>query len=113
MELRSADPSCNPYWAFALLIQAGLYGIDHQLTLAAPSDLNLYKAAPEQTASLATLPSTLWQALELAFQSDWLRGCLPSVALEHFLSYKKEEWQQFSMQDDPDAYEYERYFPFI
>ena len=113
MELRSADPACNPYWAFALLIHAGLYGVEHALTLPAPSNLNLYQASSAQIDALPTLPGTLEQALIQAEQSTWLPTCLPAVALEHFLSYKREELQRFSSHEQPEAYEYERYFPFI
>ncbi len=43
-ELRSPDPSVNPYLAFALVIYAGLYGIENGLTLPEPADINLYTA---------------------------------------------------------------------
>lgn len=113
MELRSADPSCNPYWAFALLMHAGLYGVEHHLVLPAPSNQNLYKESSVQEIAIPTLPTTLSQALEQAAQSNWLHSCLPAMALEHFLTYKQQELQRFSRQPDPEAYEYEQYFPFI
>ena len=43
-ELRSPDPTANPYLAFALMIRAGLYGIDRELALPAPANLNLFQA---------------------------------------------------------------------
>lgn len=51
-ELRSADPTANPYIAYALLIYASLYGIQHNLTLPPATDVNLYNASSEALSSL-------------------------------------------------------------
>ena len=46
MELRSADPTANPYIAFALMIRAAMYGIELRLPLPEPADFNLFSADP-------------------------------------------------------------------
>mgnify|MGYP000127436368 FL=1 len=61
-ELRSPDPSCNPYLAFALLIYAGLDGVRAASSLPAPADVNLFTAPEQVTASYRKLPGTLGQA---------------------------------------------------
>jgi glutamine synthetase len=56
MELRSPDPTCNPYLAFALLLEAGMDGIDRHLPLPPAADLELYNACT----ALSRLPSKHW-----------------------------------------------------
>ena len=74
-ELRSPDPSANPYIAYALLIYAGLEGIRTESSLCPPVNVNLFTAGPEVTDSLETLPASLPEALELARpQPPWLPG---------------------------------------
>ena len=77
VELRSADPTANPYLAFALLIYAGLDGIERELPLQGSTDLNLYTAAPELLSALDTLPASLGEAKALAKSSAFLAGVLP------------------------------------
>lgn len=55
-ELRSPDPAMNPYVGFALLIYAGLDGIEQELTPPEPVEANLYTADPSLLASLPALP---------------------------------------------------------
>ena len=71
-ELRSPDPMCNPYLAYALIICAGLDGIRQKMTLPPAQDFNLFAADKEQTASLALLPQTLTEAQTIARESPWV-----------------------------------------
>ena len=82
MELRSADPTANPYLAFTLLIRAALDGIENRLPLPAPSDVNLFKADAEALAQYRKLPSSLKESCELAAQSAFLRKYLPQRVLD-------------------------------
>ncbi len=84
MELRSPDPAANPYIAFALLIRAALYGIDHKLPLPAPADLNLFNADPAQLAKLQRLPQTLVQARGIAKESAFVREALPAAIINAY-----------------------------
>ena len=91
MELRSPDPACNPYLSFALLIEAGLEGIEKELVLPAPTDRNLYSGEQED---LPTLPQSLSEAVELAQESDLVKRVLPEGIRQKYLDLKRKEAQQ-------------------
>ena len=76
-ELRSPDPMANPYLAFALMIEAGLYGIEKQLVLPEPADLNLYQADAGTLSSFRRLPQNLTVARRAAAESDFIRAHIP------------------------------------
>ncbi len=80
-ELRSPDPCANPYLAFALLIYAGLYGIDNRLSLPERADVNLYKASPQIPAGFERLPKSYAEACDAALASDFIRSHIPSDIL--------------------------------
>ena len=80
-ELRSPDPSANPYIAFALMIRAGLYGIQNGLTLPVPVDLNLYRADSAATKDLQTLPISLEEAKAAAKADEWIKTIIPEKIL--------------------------------
>ena len=79
-EVRSPDPACNPYLAFALLIRAGLAGIREQLPLPEPARRNLFR----DPGSHALLPGTLAEAARLAKSSTFLKACLPEELLKAY-----------------------------
>ena len=72
-ELRSPDPLCNPYLAFALLIYAGLEGIKNETELPEVSDVNLYNASGDAVKNLRSLPLNLEEAKEQALSSDFVK----------------------------------------
>ena len=76
-EVRSPDPSANPYIAYSLLIKAGLYGIQNQLELPKPADINLFSADPEILSAYRVLPRSLEEAVECARTSRFIAECLP------------------------------------
>ncbi|MBO4364389.1 MAG: glutamine synthetase [Clostridia bacterium] len=76
-ELRSADPSANPYIAFTLMIRAALYGIENRLTLPAPADFNLYKADEKLLATLEKLPADLKEAKKAAAADGFVADFIP------------------------------------
>ena len=78
-ELRSPDPSANTYLAFALVIYAGLYGIQNKLKPAPSAGLNLYEAADDILAELNHLPKDLKSACAAAASSDFIRAHLPET----------------------------------
>ena len=83
-ELRSPDPLCNPYLAFALLIHAGLDGIRRALPLPAAADINFFTASQQVKERFETLPATLPQARALAAGSPFLAELLPPAVLEYY-----------------------------
>lgn len=76
-ELRSPDPICNPYIAFALIIHAGLYGIAKDMELPPPADVNFYTADRSVTEKYEKLPSTLETAKRAAAESSFTGSILP------------------------------------
>ena len=83
-ELRSPDPSCNPYLAFALLIYAGLDGVRAASSLPAPADANLFTAPEQVTASYRKLPETLDEARQAAHASEFARRYLPESLIAYY-----------------------------
>ena len=81
-ELRSPDPAANTYLAFALMIYAGLYGIQNKLELQDPADINLYKADADTLAKFEQLPENLKSACALANNSDFIKEHIPGAILE-------------------------------
>lgn len=76
-ELRSPDPTTNPYLAYALLIYAGLYGIQNRLELPPAADINFYRAEADMLRQFKTLPNSLDEAKVLAAASELVKKYLP------------------------------------
>ncbi len=83
-ELRSPDPATNPFLAFALMIYAGLYGLEKQLTLLPAANLNLYKADAETLSCFDRLPADLESACRLAADSSFIRTHIPKAVLDSY-----------------------------
>jgi len=80
-ELRSPDPSANPYLAFALIICAALDGVKNKAMLPPPVNENLFTAGAELRDRLQKLPGSLEEAVRAAQSSDFLRQNLPERIL--------------------------------
>jgi len=80
-ELRSADPLCNPYLAYALIIRAGLDGLSKGMVL--PEAADKYVAA-EFKDNYETLPLTLEEAKKIARESDFIKSVLPAEIIEEY-----------------------------
>lgn len=81
LELRSPDPGINPYLAFAMIIRAGLDGVQNDLPCPDPVNVNLYTADPSLTDTLQKLPESLDEAYECAAQSSFVRGIISEKLL--------------------------------
>lgn len=77
IELRSPDPCANPYLAYALIIYAGMDGINNKMKLPTSVDMNMYTAPSEVTSKLKKLPESLSEAIEIAKKSDFIKAVLP------------------------------------
>ena len=110
VELRSPDPSCNPYLTFAVILSAGLEGITHEYQLAEPISENVFSMSSEQRAQagIRQLPEDLWEAIRAAEKSSWLRTTLGDTLFTKFIANKKIEWDRYRSQ--VTSYELERYF---
>ncbi|MBP5173933.1 MAG: glutamine synthetase [Clostridia bacterium] len=80
-ELRSPDPTANPYLAFTLMIRAGLDGIERKLVLCPPSDINLFSAGIDELSAFGRLPGTIDEARAAAASSDFIRKHIPPQIL--------------------------------
>ncbi len=86
IELRSPDPTANPYLAFALIIYAGIYGIKNRLPLPEESNINLYKADEETLKKFKKLPSNFDSAKKAAAASDFIKEHIPSEILNEYIN---------------------------
>jgi len=99
IELRSPDPSCNPYLALAVQLKAGLDGIKNKLTPPPAVDLNIYAMTLEERNKLgiASLPGTLKEALDALSQSPVMQEALGNHIYHRFVEAKTEEWDSFRL----------------
>ena len=88
MELRSPDPAMNPYLAFALIISAGLDGIEEGIALPPAVDVDLYAADESKLSTLTALPDSLERAIALAENSDFIKAVAGEISFK--ISYHKE-----------------------
>lgn len=80
-ELRSPDPTANPYLAFALIIYASIHGIQNKLDLPPAADINLYKADNDTLSKFQKLPETLKTACNIAASSEFIKEHIPAPVL--------------------------------
>ena len=104
MELRSPDPSLNPYLAFALIISAGLDGIEEGAVLHAPVDEDLYTADESIIEKLVSLPEDLETALEMAEKSDFVKCIVGQELLSKYIAVKRTEISDFADAVDKASY---------
>lgn len=109
VELRSADPACNPYLAFSVMLAAGLDGIEKGYELPEESSDNIYEMteAERKSAGINTLPEDLHEAIEVAEGSELLKKALGSHVHDYFIRNKKAEWDEYKAQVTP--FELKRY----
>jgi len=113
IELRSPDPSCNPYLAFACMLNAGLKGVERGYHLPDPMEMDVYHLSEEERTryDIDTLPGSLNRAIEYAENSEILRETLGDHIFEQFITSKKVEWDDYRIRIHP--YEIERYLPIL
>ncbi len=113
VESRAVDTAVNPYLAAAMLLGAGLEGIEEQLDPGDPIRLNMYEQSDEQLAELgvSVLPRTLLEAVE-AFQADPLsEQVLGSELRTSYAELKTAEWWDYH--NTVSEWEYDRYLEFF
>ncbi|WP_377889157.1 type I glutamate--ammonia ligase [Alkalihalobacillus sp. R86527] len=103
IEVRSVDPSANPYLAMAALLAAGLDGIKNKMTPQAPTERNIYVMDKDERVAegITDLPATLYDALELLKKDEVMMNALGEHASEHFIEAKEIEWDMFRTQVHP------------
>lgn len=97
VELRSPDPSCNPYLAFAAILEAALDGIRNKIDPPAPVESNIYRLTTKERKKqkIDALPGSLAEALENLDRSLVAKAALGEHIYSEFLSAKKKEWDSF------------------
>ena len=99
-ELRCPDPACNPYLTFAVMLQAGLEGIEKEYKLPEPMEKNLYHLSSEERKELGieSLPDSLGEAILIAEQSQLIKKALGDHVFTRFVTLKKNEWEDYRIQ---------------
>jgi len=99
-ELRSPDPSCNPYLAFSVMLKAGMDGIKNRIEPGEPVSENIYTMTKEKKKSLGieSLPSTLNEALLELDKDEVVKSALTGHILENYIGAKREEWENYRTQ---------------
>jgi glutamine synthetase len=97
VELRFPDPSANPYLAFAVMLAAGLDGIEKKMTPPAPVTDDVYEwdEAERQAHGVGTLPGSLREALDEMIQSKLVRETLGEHVFEAYVQAKTLEWDEY------------------
>jgi len=113
IELRFPDPSCNPYLAFAVMLAAGLEGIEKEYEIPEQATDNIYDMAHEERISrgIEELPSNLGEALEAFENSDLMRKALGAHVFEYICENKRKEWDEYRAQ--VHQYELDKYLPVL
>src|SRR3954471_20007195 len=109
IELRMPDPSCNPYLALAVMLRAGLEGIEQKIDPGPPINKNIYKMSHRERRHLRIdeLPGNLNEALDELEKNDLVRETLGEHLFEHFIAAKREEWRDYIKHVSP--WEVDRY----
>ena len=113
IEVRSLDSACNPYLAFALLLSAGLKGVEegYELPPGAEDDVWGLTDAERRAMGIEPLPQNLSEAITLMERSELVAETLGEHVFDFFLRNKRREWQDYRVQVTP--YELDRYLPVL
>jgi glutamine synthetase len=100
LELRSPDPSANPYLAFACMLGAGLKGIEEKLELMPEATNNIFHMSDDELAAagINILPGTLGEAIELFENSELMKEVLGEHIHSFYVKNKRAEWDEYRMQ---------------
>ncbi len=111
IELRSPDPACNPYLAFSVLLAAGLRGIERRYPLPPPIEENVFEMseAERRRRGIQTLPGDLYEAIQVAQESDLVREALGAHVFRSFIENKRIEWERY--RTHVTDYELKEYLP--
>jgi len=113
IEFRAPDSACNPYLAFAVLLHAGLEGIEQNYRLPDPVEVDAYHLTDEERAEMGieTLPGSLNEAIACMRESELVRRALGDHIFDKFIENKQIEWDAYRSQ--VHRYEIDRYLPIL
>ncbi|MCI0690147.1 MAG: glutamine synthetase, partial [Sporichthyaceae bacterium] len=113
VELRSLDSACNPYLAFALILAAGLRGVQegYELPPGAEDDVWALTDSERRALGIQPLPQNLAEAIGLMERSELVAETLGEHVFDFFLRNKRAEWEDYRVQ--VSEYERDRYLPVL
>jgi glutamine synthetase len=113
MEYRSPDPACNPYLAFAVMLAAGMRGVEKAYPLPEPVEEDIFEMDEKARAKagITSLPGSLFEALAAVQESKLVRDTLGEHIFDKFVENKKVEWDRF--RTHVSQFEIDRYLPML
>jgi glutamine synthetase len=113
LEVRSPDPACNPYLAFALMLAAGLKGMEENLMLPPSVEKDIFHMSGEEREKLniGCLPGTLEEAIYEFEKSKLVKETIGEHIFESLVANKKVEWDDYRVH--VGQYEIDRYLPIL
>ncbi len=111
MEFRAPDPSCNPYLAFAVMLGAGLEGIEKKYELPDPIEEDIFEMTPAERSQkgITELPGNLYAAIQETEKSELVKRILGDHIFDKFIENKKVEWDKY--RTHVSQFEIEEYLP--
>ncbi len=113
MEVRNPDSAGNPYLQYAVMIAAGLAGVEKKLEPPGPVETDIYAltAADRRKLGIASLPGNLEEALDELDRSELMRETLGAHAFTHIQYLKRQEWDDYRVQ--VTDYELRKFLPIL
>ena len=113
IEFRSPDPACNPYLAFAVMLAAGLKGVDENYQLPEPVEEDIYDMdeVARDRAGITSLPGSLFESIQELEKSELMRETLGDHIFNKLIHNKKIEWDRF--RTHVSLYEIDNYLPIL
>jgi glutamine synthetase len=113
MEFRCPDPACNPYLAFAVMLAAGLKGIEEGYELCDPVEEDIFSMTAQERADrgIVSLPENLGEAIKETEGSELVREALGDHVFEKFIANKKIEWDRY--RTHVSQFELDEYLPIL
>ena len=113
VEVRTLDSACNPYLAFAVILAAGLKGIENGMELPPETEDDVWSLTDRERQSLGIepLPRSLNEAIAIAERSELLAESLGEHVYDFFLRNKRVEWDEYRGQ--VSAFERDRMLPVL
>jgi glutamine synthetase len=95
--VRCPDPTCNPYLAFAMMLNSGLDGVKNNLPVPDSVNVDIFEmtAAEKEEAGIASLPANLYEAIQELKANPIAKEALGAHILEKYLEGKEKEWDAF------------------
>lgn len=97
VEVRMPDPSCNPYLAFAVMLQAGLNGVEQQIDPGPPVNKDIFKMSEREKRRLKidSLPGDLYEATRALQKDKAILEALGDHVAENFIAGKLRDWREY------------------